>query len=313
METTTCNLCGSTSANALYQLTDLLLERDDVSAQLVKCSQCGLIYQNPRPTLAEMAQHYPPEYESYATPARDKPSWLVRKAIEYGVAKRCRTVTRKKNGGRLLDVGCASGTFLHGMQRYPQWALYGVEPSEHAAGIAQKAYGLNVRVGTLEAASFPDAYFDVVTLWDVLEHLHDPFNGLREIHRILKPQGLLVLRVPNADSVDARRFGPAWAGLDAPRHLYVFATDTLTRLVDKAGFQTKEVNCQIGSYPTFALSVRFWMKTNGIPLHRRQRISRLLYTPLARIVSVPVFWLYNLSLRGPLMVLTAEKRSTPSC
>jgi ubiquinone/menaquinone biosynthesis C-methylase UbiE len=307
METVACNLCGNTTAAAYYHLTDLLLEREQITTQLVQCTQCGLIYQNPRPTLDEMGQHYPQEYESYAATSANKPSWLMRKAFAVGVDKRCRTITRYQTGGKLLDVGCAAGNFLHGMQRYPQWELYGLEINEYAAQTARDEYGLNVTTGTIESAAFPDNFFDAITLWDVLEHLHDPLASLNEIRRILKPGGMLVMRMPNGESWDARLFGPYWAGLDAPRHLYVFDRATLSALLKKADLPIKHFSCQIGSYPTFVLSVRFWLKARGVSAQQRQRISRVLYHPIARMVSVPFFWLYSLGLRGPLLIVTAQK------
>jgi len=307
METTLCNLCGSEKSRLRYQLTDLLLDRPEVHSQLVECVECGLVYQNPRPTLAEMLAHYPPDYECYDTLPKINPSSWLRRAIRYGMDKRCRVVRRARSHGSLLDVGCASGEFLHAMQQYPGWTLRGVELNDYAAEIARRAYGLDVATGTLEDARFPDCSFDVVTLWDVLEHLHDPLASLKEIQRILKPGGALVARVPNADSWDARLFGPAWAGLEPPRHLYVFGQATLRRAFEKAGLRIKELNCAIGGYPTFVMSVGFWLKTRQTPTQQRQRILRGLSHPIARLVTAPFYWLYSLGLRGPLLIAVAEK------
>jgi SAM-dependent methyltransferase len=308
MEDTACNLCGNTNATQIiYDLPDFLLHRNDVSATFVKCASCGLIYQNPRPTFVEMAAHYPPDYESYAPePAPGKSSWLLRQAIRYGVAKRCRYVTRFKHAGRLLDVGCATGIFLKGIRNCGNWEAYGVEINAQAAHIAQE-HGLDVRVGTLEQAGFTDGFFDVVTLWDVLEHLHDPGGSLREIYRILKPDGLLVIRVPNASSTDARLFGRYWAGLDAPRHLYVFTPVTLDALLVANNFQRIARSSQIGAYPTFLLSLRFWSGTKDKSSTALSFLVKILYHPVMRLLSAPLFYLRGFGLRGPLVVATATK------
>ena len=310
MEYTVCNLCSSTNATPVIDdLPDFLLHRNGVSTTLVKCTTCGLVYQNPRPALVEMAAHYPPDYESYAPePDAENSSWLLRQAIRYGVAKRCRYVTRYKRAGRLLDMGCATGIFLQGIRNCGNWEPYGVEINEHAAHIAQE-HGLDVRLGTLEQAGFADEFFDVVTLWDVLEHLHDPAGSLREIYRILKPDGLVVIRVPNASSWDSRLFGRYWAGLDSPRHLYVFTPVTLNALLAANRFRSIARSSQIGAYTTFLLSLRFWSGARDKPSTARDFLVKFLYHPVMRLLSVPLFYLGGLGLRGPLVVATATKRA----
>lgn len=307
METTTCNFCGSEDAVVYFTLPDLLLDLPDVRATLVRCKRCGLVYQNPRPTLEEMGRHYPPEYDSYApNPVDPKTPWLLRRIYGYGVRKRTQSVTRVKKAGALLDLGCATGTFLIGMRKISGFSVKGVEINAQAAAAAI-GEGLDVRVGTLEEAGFAESDFDVVTLWDVFEHLHDPSAALSEIARILKPSGAVVIRVPNLDSWDARIFGRFWAGLDAPRHTYVFDLRSLRNLLEKAGFTDLEMRCNIGSYPTFALSVRFWLTGRGLEPARRRRIMRLLENPIARIATAPVFFLASMGLRGPLVTVTARK------
>ena len=310
MEHTVCNLCGSTNAAPVVNdLPDFLLHRNGVSTALVKCTECGLVYQNPRPTFVEMVAHYPSDYESYAPePDVENSSWLLRQAIRYGVAKRCRYVTRYKRTGRLLDVGCATGIFLQGIRNSGNWEPYGVEINEHVVHIAQE-HRLDVRLGTLEQAGFADEFFDVVTLWDVLEHLHDPAGSLREIYRILKPDGILVIRVPNASSWDSRLFGRYWAGLDSPRHLYVFTPLTLDALLAANHFQSIARSSQIGGYPTFLLSLRFWSGARDKPSKARDFLIKFLYHPFMRLLSAPLFYLGGIGLRGPLIVTTATKRA----
>ena len=220
-------------------------------------------------------------------------------------------MTRHKSDGTLLDIGCAAGTFLVGMKRHGDWTLHGVELSPGVAEIARERHGLDVFTGTLEEAAYPDDTFDAITLWDVLEHLHDPAASLREIRRILKPGGVLIIRVPNLASWDARLFGDAWAGLDAPRHLYVFSPQTLSHMLEGAELDVLSHSSGIGSYVTFVLSVRFWLTARGAAERTKERISRLLYHPAARILSVPIFYIPSQLRRGPLVVTTARKPEVP--
>lgn len=308
MESVTCNFCGAAQTTPFATVSDLLLERLSVQAVLVRCSHCGLVYQNPRPTLAEMGEHYPPEYEPYADHVgQPKRNWLLQKAIQHGTNKRCRFVTRHKRTGKLLDIGCAMGGFLLGMRELGGWTVAGVEVNRTVAEAAAQRHGLDIFAGTLEEATYPSASFDAVTMWDVLEHVHDASQTLTEIHRILRHEGIVVIRVPNLASWDATLFGAHWAGLDAPRHLYIFTPETLSALLEKAGFQVLEHSCAIGSYMTFVLSLRFWLTARGASAQTKERMTKLLYHPLARLISAPLFYLVSLTRRGPLLVTVARK------
>lgn len=310
METTTCNLCGSPSASYRYTLADYYLQRFDVETTLVQCSQCGLVYQNPRPTFAEMAAHYPPEYPPYHTGRGRRPGRLLQWAYDYGMRKRSRFVTRHKQSGKLLDVGCSTGVFLAGMRDQGAWEPHGVEVSAEVAEIARREHALDVFAGTLEEAAFPDRQFDVVTMWDVLEHLHDPAASLAEIHRILKEDGILVVRVPNLASWDAQWFGRFWAGLDAPRHLYIFTPRTLAQILERAGFSVVDESSAIGGYLVLILSIHNWMNAAGVGVTTKRRVLALLNHPVMRLLSAPLFFWPSRILRGPVLVTTASKHMT---
>lgn len=309
MENIVCNLCGNNKVLPFYQyVPDYLLNNDKIKVNFVKCTSCGLIYQNPRPTLKEMSEHYPENYESYTYDDElNNSSTLLKTVYQYGINKRIRFVTHFKKHGRLLDLGCSTGIFLNGFKGSPNWNLFGVEINKKAAHIAQNK-GLNVFTGTLEEANFPNEYFDVVTMWDVLEHLHDPASSLKEIYRILKPDGILVIRVPNENSWDAHIFGRYWSGLDAPRHLFIFTPITLNRMLSVQNFETIMHSSQIGAYTTFLLSVRFWKQAKHDNNLLINFIVNFLYHPIMRLITAPFFYLSGLGLKGPLLVTVAKKR-----
>jgi len=314
MEITKCNLCKCSNSKVLYNLTDLLLERDEVLTTFVQCRRCGLIYQNPRPTREGIGNHYPPEYDSYNNELDHKDvSWLYNKAFRYGLYKRHHFVTRHRSHGKLLDIGCATGQFLHAMGRIRGYELTGVEINDYAAKIAREKYGLDVFTGTLEQANYPNDCFDVVTLWDVLEHMHDPASSLCEIYRILKPGGCLILRVPNGKSWDAKLFGKYWFGLDAPRHLYVFTTSTLEALLRKTGFQAQEQNTSIGNYTSIVLNLRFWLVAKGVNQNTRNLILKVISDPISRMLLAPIFFISGLGLKGSLLTVAAAKRNDNIC
>lgn len=293
METVVCNLCGSPNARPLHEVQDWLLNRPMVKTSLVQCTSCGFIYQNPRPTREEIGEHYPPDYDPYQNLGK-KSSWLMRKAIAYGLNNRARLFTNLMQPGILLDVGCAAGDFLAFVKQHYGWQVRGVEVSEYAARLARETYGLDVYTGTLEQACLPENSVDVVTMWDVLEHLHDPSGTLGELRRILKPGGLLALRLPNADSLDARIFGRYWSGLDAPRHLYVFSKANIRAMLTQQGYEVVMMTSKYGSYLGFILSLRFFMVGKQVNASFRNAMIGLLYSPFGRLAFAPAFFIYSL-------------------
>ncbi len=304
MEQVRCNYCGSDSYRERFELPDYMLGTPGRTT-LVECRNCGLVYQNPRMTQSELEAHYPPAYDSFQPPAPDASTSLASRLRRYGQRKRVRIATaQEKSAGRLLDIGCASGAFLASLPS--GWEGHGVETNRQAAETGRRA-GLTIFHGSLEQAEFPEAYFDVVTLWDALEHLPDPAGSLREIHRILKPKGTVIVRVPNLSSWEASFFGRYWAGLDAPRHLYVFEIATLRKMLVKTGFSPGEMAPGIGLYPAFLLSVRFWLR--GDPSRKRGLgwLLSILENPVTRALASPwFFWLGHTRLAG-WVVLKAKK------
>lgn len=292
MRWVSCIICQEDRSDPFEAVEDRLLHVEG-RFQLVRCAGCGLVYLNPQPTSEEILRYYPPEYYSYVGGRSDVPSWWHRVSRDYGLAKRCRVVTQRQRGGRILDVGCATGFFLGAMRRHGDWELYGVEPNAQAVAYAREHLGLDVFAGPLEEAVFPDEYFDAVTLWDVLEHLPNPRAALTRIRCALKPDGWIFCRVPSLDSLDARLFGPYWAGLDAPRHFYVFSQSTLGHLLDVTGFGFREFCCFGGSYPSFALSLRFWAGEKLPSGRARRLVRRLLESPAIRLAVAPAFYLLD--------------------
>jgi SAM-dependent methyltransferase len=153
--------------------------------------------------------------------------------------------------GRLLDVGCGLGFFVRkAKQRLPGWEVGGVEISEHAVRYASEELGIpDLRSGLLEDAGFPDDHFDLVTLWDVLEHLRDPEPLLTEALRILKPGGICFMHTPNVQlQVPKAKLKRLLKGMDpevhyleAKDHLHLYSPTTARRLLERVGFARTDV------------------------------------------------------------------------
>jgi SAM-dependent methyltransferase len=175
---------------------------------------------------------YPPSYYG-VTGAKFVP--LVEALVRVVGARHVRMLSRGlARGSRVLDVGCGRGVLLSSLADRG-FEVHGFEISAAAAAGADKR--ATIRIGSeLADARYPDALFDEVIIWHVLEHLSDPRGTLIEIRRILKPGGRLIVAVPNYSSLQSRWSGPAWFHLDLPRHLYHFPLAGLRRLLMDTGF-----------------------------------------------------------------------------
>ncbi len=256
---------------------------------LRRCA-CGAYYLSPRPTAEALARHYPDAYLPFqGDPSRARRIWR-RWDRRYAMLKRIRAVEAAYGAppGRLLDVGCATGAFLS-VARDRGWDGVGLEPHPEAARYARQRHGLFVLPLPLEAAPFRSGAFDVVTLWDVLEHLPDPRRALRELARLLRPGGLLVLSLPNPTCPEARWFGPHWLGWDVPRHLWLPTPDLLAQLLAEEGFRVQGWRSFSSGYSVFLLSLEAWLEGKGIPRRWGERLRRFLWSPPFRLLALPYF------------------------
>ncbi len=219
-----CPLCGGASARRLVTKRGW---------DVVRCRGCGMVYVWPQPTQEELERLYS-SGEYHAT--------LDDERLRRTSARRLRQIEALAPGrGRLLDVGCSKGHFLEAAKAVG-WEVVGVEVNRRAVEEAQ-ARGLDVRCGELAEQAFADASFDVVTLYDVLEHTRDPRATLAECHRVLRPEGLLVVTTPDIGGlvprftclIFARTLG-AWGHPTPPGHLLEFSRRTLVQLLEATGF-----------------------------------------------------------------------------
>jgi 2-polyprenyl-3-methyl-5-hydroxy-6-metoxy-1,4-benzoquinol methylase len=250
MEQVKCDLCGNNDWHPFLSTTDRFTGEKFC---LVKCKHCDLIYLNPRPQIFEMQRYYPDEYEAYHLPIQQS-SKFENWHIEHTLEKQLGYVEYfHSNRGRLLDVGCATGNFLNLAVRRG-WQVLGLEIIEKAAIIARQQYNLEVITQNLESVELPDGSFDVVTLWDVLEHLSSPRDVLTRIHKLLRPMGMIFFSIPNLNSYDQYLFGRSWIGWDSPRHFTLFTNQTIKQLLDATEFEIVDRRCLIGGKGAFLLS-----------------------------------------------------------
>lgn len=260
MEDVACNLCGS------MRRKDSLHGRDIRYAipgafTIVRCEDCGLCYVSPRPTPAEIGRYYPPTYaEHNAGPAGNPFAGAESEIVQ----------SYFDGPGTILDIGCASGSFLWSMHGL-EWQVHGVDSSPDALELARSLPGATIKLGTLERGDFPPNSFEAVTLWSVLEHLHQPLETLCAAREILKPDGRLFLVVPNYQGLERKLFQTRWFALELPRHIYHFSPDSLSKMLERAGFEVEELKHASG-HDCFRFSVKMLF---GRPLPDRNSAPKV--------------------------------------
>lgn len=300
-ENVSCNLCHHEDAETYLLREDLNVYIPGLF-RLVRCKHCGLIYENPRPSINSWDIIYPEEYDQYEE--RPNPSRFRRFMRSYGLLKQIRSIEHFQKGGKLLDIGCATGEFLQETSRRPGWQVYGVEPGEKPSAIA-RSRGLDVFTGFLEEDPFPGIQFEVVTLWNVIEHLPDPLAALKSIYQRLQPGGWLVFSTPNLNSFDARIYQKYWIGYELPRHYYVFSEDSIAKLLDLSGFKLVAKKCLYGSFALSMSSLRFWLRAKqpGFAPH----LEKLIFSLPNHILLSPYFFLTDKLTRSSPLTVFAQK------
>ncbi len=241
MEYVACNLCGSRDSKVLYPSTlSDGLDRGNVERfrctssgygkhdTIVKCQNCGLVYVNPHREASAILHDYEEVVDELYLEEREGRVLTFRRNL-----RPLEELMPPERGRRLLDVGCHIGVFLEIAQERG-WEAWGVEPSHWAAREA-RSRGLRVIEGTLDDVHLADEFFDVITMWDVIEHLTNPLEDLRKSYRLLKKGGLICIHTINIESPLARLMGRHWPWL-MEMHLYYFSPRTLTAMLRKVGF-----------------------------------------------------------------------------
>lgn len=234
-----CNFCGRQITQGVHNIS-----------RLVRCMECGLIFVSPRPGGAELAAQYEKEYFQCDAPVfggyenyegdRDNILKTFRRRLPRVMSH------AKKDKPRLLDLGCATGMFLE-VARESGVVGEGLDLSSFAVGQAQ-GKGFQVRHGQLADAGFADGSFDVLSMWDMIEHVTDPQGLLKECNRVLAPGGIAVMSTPDAGSALAWLLGSRWLGFRSlDEHLYFFSRASLGKMLDAAGFDVVDV-WSVGKY-----------------------------------------------------------------
>ena len=237
MEKVPCNLCGADDYEIIYSASYDKISQQELAEkfrssgdellldQLVQCKRCGFKYINPRIRQELILKGYSEGTDENFISQADARELTFDRCLEY-----IEKFTEGKKG-KLYDIGTAGGSFLQAAKKRG-WEIYGSEPNRWLCAWAKKHYGFEILAGDIFAYPFPDKFFEMVTLWDVLEHVADPSKNLKEISRILQPGGLLVVNYPDIGSWLSKAMRKKWIFLLSV-HLFYFERETITKMLEK--------------------------------------------------------------------------------
>lgn len=231
-----CSICGSTHCSKNFSVKDFSVTKEDF--MLNSCKQCGFLFTVDAPAQSDISRYYQSDvYISHTDGNKgliEQLYQLVRKKTLVGKRKLVAGISRKQKGN-VLDYGCGTGAFLNEM-KISGWQVSGIEPDSGARKRAEQLVGSKIGLPE-ELSELPSGQYDVITMWHVLEHVHELNWTIEQLKRLLKENGKLFIAVPNHHSFDARHYGSFWAAYDVPRHLYHFSPDTISLLMEKNGLK----------------------------------------------------------------------------
>ena len=225
-----CPFCGSADIQLKFSAKDYTVSGE--SFPIFTCRNCSGGFTQDVPDAADIGAYYASEnYISHSDTAKGLVNRLYHRIRKITLQQKRCLIEKETNTSQaaLLDIGCGTGAFLHTMQQ-AGWAITGLEPDEKARQLAEKNYGLKA-LPAPELFNLQPASFDAITMWHVLEHVHDLHAYLDQLKKLLKPGAVLFVAVPNYTSADAAHYQQYWAAYDVPRHLYHFSPASMKALM----------------------------------------------------------------------------------
>src|SRR5687768_6634987 len=285
-----CPVCDSPRIQQVFTAKDHTVSSQ--SFGIWQCAHCSLRFTQNIPEPGEIGRYYKSEnYISHTETNKGIINWLylrVRKltlSAKRGFIEDQTAIKR----GKLLDIGAGAGAFVHHMKEY-DWDAEGVEPDSQAIDRANQQYGLQLHPSS-HLFSLQGKIFDAITMWHVLEHVHDLHGYIHQIKSICKPGGKIFIAVPNYTSHDAGHYGSSWAAYDVPRHLYHFSPASMQELMKKHNCRIEKIQPMwFDSFYVSLLSEKyktghsnlmkgFWygLRSNIKALSNKRRASSIIY------------------------------------
>ncbi len=233
---THCPVCGSQDFKEVLKAKDYTVSKEMFG--ISHCNGCTHRFTNPVPSQLEIGPYYKSEdYVSHTNTSKGfihRLYQMVRKVTLQGKRRLLQSETGKKTG-KHLDIGSGAGAFLATMQN-AGWDCLGLEPDPDARQVAERDFAVKTKP-VEELFQLEDDHYDAITMWHVLEHVHQLDSYMTKLKSLLKVGGRIFIAVPNYRSFDAEYYQAIWAAYDVPRHLYHFCPDSMRQLLERHGLK----------------------------------------------------------------------------
>ncbi len=240
---------------SLLKVTDHSVSKEKF--ELIEDTTYGFLVTTPLPDISELAKYYETEeYISHTDTKRNLFEKVYHLVREYAIKNKVALLNKEQSKGSVLDIGCGTGDFLAAAKNNG-WSVTGIEPNEDARVKANTKTNNSV-FETSKLESLPENSFDVITLWHVLEHLPDLESHVKVFRKLLKPNGSLIIAVPNHKSFDANHYKQFWAAYDVPRHLWHFSQTSIKKLFQNFQIElNKTIPMKFDSFYVSLLSEKY--------------------------------------------------------
>jgi len=252
---TICPVCDNTAFSPFLYVKDYFLSQEDFS--ILSCDACGFRFVSPRPAKSEIDKYYQSDdYISHGAEKDDIISRIYKLARMVSIRRKFRILQKFSSGLKILDIGCGTAEFLSYCQKRG-YDTTGIEPNDKAREFAKSNNFVNT-YEQVECLEGMDGSYNCITMWHVLEHIHNLNELITQVKKLLAPQGIFIVAVPNSNSWDAGYYKQFWGAYDVPRHLYHFTEKSLDKLVSKNGFQIRKIYPQkLDAYYVSMLSEKY--------------------------------------------------------
>jgi 2-polyprenyl-3-methyl-5-hydroxy-6-metoxy-1,4-benzoquinol methylase len=247
-----CPVCNENSFSSFLNCTDFFVSGENF--EIKKCTSCGFKITENVEDENNIGKYYQSEnYISHSNTSKGVINSVYHSVRKYMLGQKRKLVenvssTRK---GHILDIGTGTGFFLNEMKQ-KGWEITGTEKSSDAREFSKKQFNLDI-LPTDELFNLKENSFDVITLWHVLEHIHQLDKNMKQLFKLLKKDGKLIIAVPNHSSYDATHYREHWAAYDVPRHIWHFAPKQMKIFGEKYGFSV--LNIQAMPFDGFYVSL----------------------------------------------------------
>lgn len=240
IEYKTCPICNSLAIAYVHNSIDYTVSKKKFS--IWECHNCFVRFTQEVPSQLEIGSYYKAEaYISHTDTQKGLINKIYHKVRNYTLKSKRKLIQHETNQskGNILDIGCGTGAFLNEM-KLADWDVAGLEPDKKASKMASKLYGINTQNPEV-LFQLPKNSYDVITMWHVLEHVHQLHEYIKALHDLIKDNGSIFIAVPNYTSFDASHYEEYWAAYDVPRHLFHFSPQSMETLLNKHGLKLKSI------------------------------------------------------------------------